>query len=278
MPVRIITDSTSDIPPEIAKELGIIVVPEYLIFGDKCYKDRVDISEDEFYDKLVNGHLQPTTSQPTPQDFIEVFKETAKDADGIVSIHISSLLSGTVNSAEQAAKTASDDCPVEVIDSRLVAIPLGMVVMEVAKMAQAGKGVKEIAEAAQNMISNVKLLIMFDTLEYLSRGGRIGKAKALLGSLLNVKPIITIKDGELVPIAQVRSKAKGKEKLMDFYHSLSGIEDLYVIYSSTNEEAKELASSLEKSYGKAVKLARLGPVVGAHAGPGVLAVAARVKG
>jgi DegV family protein with EDD domain len=277
MTVKIITDSTADIPQAIVKELGITVLPEYLIFGDKSFRDRVDITEDEFYDKLIHGKTQPTTSQPTPQDFVDTYNEIGKNADGIVAIHLSSHLSGTVNSAERAKKLVNLNCPVEVIDSKLVAMPLGMVVIMAARMAQAGKSYKEVVAASKSALSDVKFLAMFDTLEYLAKGGRIGKAKSLVGSLLNVKPLLTLKNGEFVPIAQVRSKAKGKEKLLEFSKGFKNIEDMSVVYSTTLEEAKELVKNIESFPTERIILARLGPVVGSHAGPGLLAIAVRTK-
>jgi DegV family protein with EDD domain len=277
MTVKIITDSTADIPPAIAKELGIVVIPQYLIFGDKSFKDRIDITEDEFYDKLVNGKIQPTTSQPTPQEFANLFNEAGKNADGLLAILISSKLSGTINSAEQARKLVKVTCPIEIIDSKVIAMPLGMVVMAAARMAKAGKSLKEITASTKETCSKVKILILFDTLEYLARGGRIGKAKSLLGSLLNVKPMLTIKNGELVPVSQVRSRAKGTEKLHEFLKSFKDIEELCVVYSSDKKDAEALADSITVFPRKQIMLVRLGPVVGSHAGPGILAIALRTK-
>ena len=277
MAVKIVTNSSADIPQYLVDELGITVVPEYLIFGAKCYKDRIDITEDEFYDKLVHGKIPPTTSQPTPQDFLSTYNEVGENADGIVSIHISTRLSGTVNSAEQAKKLTTAKCPIEIIDSKLVAMALGIVVIAAARMAKAGKDFKEVTNASRAMLSQIKLLAMFDTLEYLARGGRIGRAKSLIGSLLNVKPLLTLKNGEFVPVSQVRSKARGKERLLEFIKSLKDIEDLCVIYSCTKEEAAEMADSIEGFPRRRIMLVRLGPVVGAHAGPGLLAIGARTK-
>ena len=135
MSVKIITDSTADIPKELIEELGIIVIPQYVIFGNKCYKDRIDISEDEFYDKLVNDHIQSTTSQPTVQDFLEIYNKIGDDVEGVVSIHISTCLSGTVNSAEQAKKLTSTKCPIEIIDSKKISMALGIAVIAAARLA-----------------------------------------------------------------------------------------------------------------------------------------------
>jgi DegV family protein with EDD domain len=277
MAVRIVTNSSSDIPRELAAELGITVVPEYVVFGNKAYKDRIDISEDEFYDKLVKGKIQPTTSNPNPGDFVAAYNEVGKTADGIVSIHISTKLSGTVNSAMQARKETTAKCPIEIIDSKLVAIPLGMVVAEAARMAKQGKGVQEIADATRANIERLHLLAAFDTLEYLARGGRIGKAKAMVGALLNVKPMLTIKDGELVPAAQARSMAKAKEKLVEFASSFKDTEELWVIYSTDRKEAQALAKQINGFPQERIGFSRLGTTVGTHAGPGLLGIALRTK-
>jgi DegV family protein with EDD domain len=277
MTVKIITDSTADVPPAIAKKLGIVVIPQYLIFGSECYKDRVDITDDEFYDRLVNDSIQPTTSQPSPQEFVSLYNETGKNADGIVSIHISSKMSGTSQSAEQASKLTEAGCPIEVIDSQQVAIMLGMVTIAAAKMAKEDKTVEEITAAAREMLNHVHPLVLFDTLEYLARGGRIGRAKALVGALLNVKPLLTIKDGEFAPAAQVRSRAKGKEKLLEFIKGFKDIEELYVVYSSDKNEAVEFSKTIKDFPQKNIQFSRLGPVVGSHTGPGLLAVVVRTK-
>jgi len=277
MAVKVVTNSSADIPQEIVEELGITVAPEYLIFGTKAYKDRIDISEDEFYNKLVHGKIQPTTSNPNPQDFLDIYNELGKTADGIVSIHISTRLSGTVNSANQAKKLTSAKCPIEIIDSKLVAMALGLVVISAARMAKAGRSFQEVADASHAMISRIHLLALFDTLEYLARGGRIGKAKSLVGAMLNVKPLLTLKDGEFVPVSQVRNKAKGQEKLLEFIAPFKDVEELCVIYSGQKEEAAALADRIEGYPRERIMLCRLGPVVGAHAGPGLLAVGAMTK-
>ncbi len=277
MAVKIVTNSSSDIPQALIDELGITVVPEYVIFGSKAYRDRIDISEDKFYDMLVNEKLQATTSNPSPKDFVAAYDETGKTADAICSIHISSKMSGTVNSATQARKQTTAKCPIEIIDSGLVAVALGIVVVAAARLAKEGKSLQEIADATRATIGRVHLLAAFDTLEYLARGGRIGRAKALVGSLLNVKPLLTIKDGEMAPVTQVRSKAKAKEKLLEFAASFKDVEEMWVIYSTTRDEAEELAKQIKGFPANKVQLSRLGTTVGTHAGPGMLAIGVRTK-
>lgn len=277
MVVRVVTDSTADIPSQLVRELDIVVVPSYVIFGSKSYRGGIDITADEFYRKLLHEPLLPKTSQPTPQDFVEAYTQLTKEADGILSIHISSKLSGTVNSAEQAKKLAKLICPIEVIDTQNLTMALGLIVIAAARMARAGKGLTEIVDVVRKMVPNTRLLILFDTLEYLAKGGRIGKAKSLLGSLLNVKPLLTLKDGEFVPVTQVHSRTKGKERLLEFVRSAKDIEDLAIIYSTTPDEAKELAASITAMYNIQALVAQVGPVLGVHSGPGALGIALRTK-
>jgi DegV family protein with EDD domain len=276
--VRIVTDRTCDIPPELEKELKITNIPVYLVFGQTSYRDGVDITTDQFYQKLLHEPIYPSTSQPTPKDFVDVFdKLSAEGADGILSIHISKKLSGTINSAEQAVKMVKTKIPIDIIDSQSVSVGLGIQVLAAARMAKAGKSLSEISAAINQMVPLTKVFVLFDTLEYLAKGGRIGKAKSLFGSLLNVKPILAIKDGEFAPLLQVRSHAKGKEKLLEFANSAKDVEDLAIIHSTTPDEAKELVNSITSFPKARIMVQRVGPVLATHAGPGVLGIALRTK-
>jgi DegV family protein with EDD domain len=281
MTVKIVTDSTADIPDKLAKELGITVVPVYLVFGEKSYKDRVEITIDEFYKRLLNEPTYPHTSQPTPQDFTDVYTTLCREnTGGIISILLSAKLSGTINSADHAKKMFKSDCDITIIDSESVAMAMGIIVIAAAGMAKAGKSASEISDAVKKMIPNTRLLILFDTLEFLAKGGRIGKVKSLLGSILNVKPMVTLKDGELVPMGQVRSRSKGKEKLLDMVKNIKDIEDIAMIYSTTPDEAGEMADSISRMTAlprEKIHVVQVGPVLAAHAGPGVLGIAVRTK-
>lgn len=278
MAIKIVTDSTADLSPELIKELGITVVPLYVCFGKDVYRDREEISEDEFYQRLLQDPTHPTTTQPTPQDFAEVYRQLSSKADGIISIHISEKLSGTCSSALQGKKLVEKGCPIEVIDSKTTSMALGLLVTAAATIAKTGKSLPQVVEDVKQVVSSVKLLVVFDTLKYLAKGGRIGKAKSLLGSVLNIKPILTIKDGEFVPVGQVRSRSKGIERLFDFAKDTADIEDLAVVHSTTPDEAKSLAERIGSILSlKQVRIARLGPVLGVHGGPGVLAIALRRK-
>ncbi len=197
----------------------------------------------------------------------------APEADGIVSIHISSVLSGTCNSALQGRELAGAACPIEVIDSQSVTVGLGLICIAAAKMAKAGESLSSVVEEVKQMLPNIHLLNLLDTLKYLQKGGRIGKAKALLGSVLNVKPLITLKEGEVVPAGQVRSRSKGIERLFSFVESASNIDDLAVAYNTTPDEAHALAERLGPIFTKeAIKVVRLGTTLGVHMGPRALAV------
>jgi DegV family protein with EDD domain len=278
MTVRIVTDSSCDLPTELVQELGITVVPLYVRFGEEVYREQVDISLDEFYKRLEQGPIHPVTIQPSPQDFVTAYQKVASEADGIVSIHISSKLSGTFNSALQGKKLLEKDFPIEVVDSQIITVGLALICIAAAKMAKAGESLASVVEEVKQMLPNIHLLALLDTLKYLQKGGRIGKAKALLGSILNVKPMITLKEGEVVPAGQTRSRSKGIERLFSFVESVSNIEDLVIAYNTTPDEAQALAERLGSILTKeAVKVIRLGTTLGVHMGPGGLAIGIREK-
>jgi DegV family protein with EDD domain len=275
MTVKIVTDSSADLPEEVVKALGITVVPLYVRFGDEVYRDRVDISEDEFYERLQHDPVHPNTTQPTPQDFVNVYQKLSA-ADGIVSIHLSAKLSGTCSSALQAKGTVANECSVEVVDSETLSMALGLIVIAAARAAKDGKSLDEVEAVARQTIPKIRLLALLDTLKYLLLGGRIGKAKALLGSILNVKPILTLKDGEVVPAGQVRTRAKGIDRLFEFVENSKDIQELTVVHSTTPDEAQALAERFSSVFDKEkIIISRLGPVLGVHIGPAALIVALR---
>ena len=276
MAVKIVTDSTADLPDQLIQEMGITVVPLYVRFGEEVYRERVDISADEFYQRLEHDPIHPSTIQPSPQDFVDVYQKVSQDADGIVSIHISSKLSGTCNSALQAKEMMGKKCPIEVVDSQSISMGLGLIDIAAATAAKAGEGLDKVVEEAKQAIPSIRVLGLLDTLKYLLLGGRIGKAKALLGSVLNVKPMIALKDGEVVPAGQVRSRSKGIERLFEFAQNAVDIQDLAVVYTTTPDEAQALAERIGSIFDKEkIKIARVGPVLGVHMGPGALIVTLR---
>jgi DegV family protein with EDD domain len=276
MPVKIVTDSGADLPDQLAKELGVTVVPLYVRFGEEVYRDRVSISADEFYERLTHDPVHPSTTQPGPQDFLEAYQKLSAEADGIVSIHISGKLSGTCNSALMARDMLETGCPVEVVDSEQLTMSLGLIVIAAAEMAKAGENMGKIVEWVKQAIPKTSLLFLLDTLEYLKRGGRIGKAKALLGSILSVKPVLTIKDGELVPVGQARNRAKGMDRLFEYVKNAGNIEDMAIVYNTTPDEAQALAERIGSVFDREkIRIARVGPGLGVHGGPGAMILSIR---
>lgn len=276
MPIKIVTDSTADLPPETIKELGITVVPLYLRFGNEVFRDRVDITEDEFYERLTHDPVHPSTTQAPPQDFTEVYRKLSQEADGIISLHLSSKLSGTYDSAVQAKESMDKKCPIEIVDSQLVTMGLGLLVIAAANLTKSVSDLRQIVAEIKNQIPKIHLLGLLDTLKYLALGGRIGKVQALLGSILSVKPMLSIKDSVLVPSGRVRNQAQGIEKLFEFVKNATDIQDLSVVYNTSFNEATAFADRLGNFFPKdRIRIARLGPALGVHGGPNILFVALR---
>jgi DegV family protein with EDD domain len=276
MKIQVITDSTSDIPPEVAQELGIRVVPIYLRFGDKTYRDGVDIKSDEFYSKLETSPVHPATSQPNPEDFTAVYKEYCNKTGGIVSIHISSRISGTFNSATIAKKTLESQCPIEVIDSKFNSAGLGLVVIAAARVAQTGAGLSEVINEANKAVNQVGMFGMFETMKYLARSGRVNKTIAAASNILHVMPLLTFHDGEIVRAGLVRSINKGVDRIYDFVKNNTPIGELTIVHSKVAEQAGQLKKRLrEFIQEEKISIAELGAGLGVHGGPGVLLAAIR---
>jgi len=272
MSVKIVTDSLSDITGDLIDELGVTVVPLTVFFGHESFLDRVTITTDEFYRRLVHGNVLPTTTQPSPADFLDVYRKLAKETDEILVVTLSSRLSGTYQSAKQAQDMFDGKCRIEVIDSRMVAMCLGVIVIAAAKAAKAGANLDELVDLVHKNISRTYLLAYFDTLKYLAKGGRIGKAQGLLGAVLSVKPILTIKDGEMAPVTRLRSKAAGMDYLYNFAAGFAEIEEMAVENATTPDDAQALAERLKGIYPGRIYLSALSPVLGTYAGPGALAI------
>ena len=276
MAIKVVTDSGSDLPREVAKELGITVVPVYVYFGDKAYKDWVDIEPDELYKRLVEGPIYPTTSQPMPVDFAKAYSDLSKDADAIVSIHLPAKVSGTYNAALQGVEIAKTKCEVHVVDSSSISVGLALIAMAAARVAKAGGNLAEVLEETRKAISQTQIRGLLDTLQYLLKGGRITKTKALVGAMLNVKPILAIRDGELVQAGMARSYAKGIEQLFEFVRKYPNLQEVAIVQSTVPDEANALKNRIASIIDeKKIMMARLGPGLGVHGGPGTLLVAAR---
>ncbi len=276
MTVKIVTDSGSDLPAEIVQALGITVVPVYIYFGEQAYRDEVDISPDELYKRLVDGPIHPTTTQPMPVDFANVYQELSGVTDNIVSIHLGSKVSGTYNSAVQGKEMVQTKCHIEVVDSSNLSMGLGLITMAAARVAQAGGSLEQVMEETKKAIEQVQILGLLDTLKYLLAGGRITKARATVGSLLKVKPMLTLRDGELVQASLARTYPKGLDRLYEFAKSASNLQEVAIVHSTMPGEADTLKKRISSIISEEkIHLARLGAGLGVHGGPGTMLVAIR---
>ncbi len=274
MTVKIVTDSVADLPSQVAKELGITVVPLYVHFGTESYRNGIDLTTEEFYDKLVSSKTLPTTSVPSIGNFVDAYDKLAKGTDEIVAIILSSKLSATYEAASQAVGLMKRKCRVEVIDSQWAAMAQGFIVIAAAKAAKGGASLDEVVNVARSNIPRVDFLAAFDTLEYLRKGGRIGRAQAFLGSVLKINPLITLKDGVVEPAGRTRSRAKAIEHLYDFAMSYSHIEEIAVEDTATPDEAEALVERLGSKFPKErIYRSKMTPVIGTHTGPRLLLVA-----
>ena len=278
MTVRIVADSTCDLPPELARELDITVVPVYVSLRGRSYRDGVDISLDEIYRKMIEGGTPVTTSQPSPADFAEVYKRLMKEADHIVSINLTGRLSGVYNSALQGRDMAGGKGHIEVIDSASISMGTGLIAVAAARKAKEGASLPGILEEVRQSIDRIHIWGLFDTLKYVLRSGRLGKATSLIGGLISVKPIITMKHGEIYPSAIARNRLKGIDRLIEYFKSFINAEEVGIVHSTTPDEAQSLRSRLSAVLdSRRIHISRLGPALGVHGGPGTLVLALRER-
>jgi DegV family protein with EDD domain len=271
--VAIVTDSVSDLTPQVAEEFGITVVPLVVRFGTDLYRDGLDLSPDQFYGKLRTSKVLPATSVPPPAAFADAYNKLAEKTNEIVVIALTSKLSATCQVALQAIGLMKKRCRVEVLDSQWAVMAQGFITIAAAKTAQSGASLDEVLDVARHTMRRVNMCAAFDTLAYLERGGRIGKAQAFLGSLLKVNPIIGMKDGEVYPLARERSRAKAIDYLYNFVTIFDKVEGLAVEYASDLDEANSLVQRFYSKYPQIpIYLSRTSPVIGTHTGPGLIVV------
>jgi DegV family protein with EDD domain len=272
-PVKIVTDSIADIPAHIVEELGITVIPVLVRFGEEVYRDGIDITADQFYERLVHSKFLPATSVPPPETFAKAYDKVAGETDEILVVTVTSRLSGIHDVALQSVGLMKRKCRVEVVDSQWAVMPQGFIAIKAARAAQAGASFDEVLEIARGSIPRVDMRAAFNTLEYLQKGGRIGRAQALLGSMLRVNPIITLKDGIVEPAGRARSRAKAMDFLYDFAASYSHIEEIAVEAAACPEDSDRLVERLGAIFPKErIYRSRTTPVIGTHTGPGGLIV------
>lgn len=274
MTVKIVTDSICDLPPQTIKELGIITIPIQVCFGTEVYRDGIDISTEDFYKKLETSKVFPTTAVPPPTDFIKAYDQAAAEADEIAVITLSSRLSGFYNAAKQAVELMTKKARVEVIDSQWVIMAEGFIVMKAAQAARQGARLDEIVKLVQRNINRVATCSVFDTLEYLKRGGRISKIAAMMGNMMHIHPILGMKDGEVVSLGRRRSRAEAMDYMYDFVMEYNNIEEMSVACYKAADDAEALIERLNTKFPKErVIRSRTSPVIGAHTGPNLLVVA-----
>jgi DegV family protein with EDD domain len=271
--VAIVTDSVADLPPQVAEEFGIAVVPLVVRFGTDLYRDGLDLSPDQFYERLKSSKALPATSVPPPGAYANAYDKLAEKTNEILVITLTSKLSATYEVAVQAVGLMKKKARVEVLDSEWAIMAQGFIVIAAAKAAQSGASLDEVLAVARHTIHRVDMYAAFDTLEYLERGGRIGKAQAFLGSLLKVNPIIGLKDGEVYPLGRERSRAKAIDHLYNLAASFGNVEGLAVEYAIDLDEANRLMQRLHSKYPQIpIYLSRTSPVIGTHTGPGLIVV------
>ena len=245
-------------------------------FGEKTYRDGVDITKEEFYSKLASSPVHPATSQPNPEDFASVYKEYCNNAEGIISIHISSKISGTYNSAMIAKKTLESQCPIEVVDSNFNSAGLGLVVAAAARVAKSGADFTKAIDEAKRAADQVGMFGMFETMKYLARSGRVNKTIARAADVLNVMPLLTFNHGEIVRAGLVRTTSKGIDRIYKFVKNNAPISELIIVHSRSTEQAKQLKKRLnEFIQEEKINITELGAGLGVHGGPGVLLAAIR---
>ena len=281
MPLQLITDSTADIPNTLIDQYNIKIIPLYVNFSDgkgniETMRDGLDIGPDLFYRRLRESNLLPTTSQPTVQDFMKVYQEASTNGTQIVSVHISSLLSGTYNAAVQAKTQLKSTSEIEIVDSKLASMGLGLAVLAGAKAIKNGATLQKVVEDIKIAISQINIYFVVDTLEYLQKGGRIGKAQALLGSLISLKPILTMADGGLQPLERVRTRRKAVGRLVKLVEHAEDVSDICLIYNTTPEDVEYLKEQIVRLHPKSnIVTSKLGATLGVHVGPGLIGVAIR---
>ena len=271
--IRVVTDSACDLPQELADELGIEIVPLTIRFGEESFVDRRDLSPSQFWAKVTSTPVLPETAAPSPGAFEEAFRTLAGEgASGIVCVTLSSALSATYQSAVLGAKGVEDVVRVRVVDSRAVSLGQGLMAVAAARLAKQGKSLDDCAGAAEDLVPRTRIYGALDTMENLKKGGRIGSAQALLGSVLSIKPIIEVADGKVEPESKQRTRSKSLRYLVEKVRQFPQVEDLAVMHGDA-PDVDELLDLLGAVYPRdEIIVGQIGAVIGTHGGPRIVGV------
>ena len=282
MAIKIVTDSTSYISDEYIKKYDIKLVSLNVIINGVSSRE-IDIENEVFYEEIKNSKEIPKSSQPIPNEMLNTFKEIVEDGDSIVGIFLSSKMSGTYSNANMIKDMILEDYPdaeIHILDSKTNCMQMGFAVIEAARTASEGKSINEVINAANHVINNSRFLFTPETLEYLKKGGRIGGAAALFGNVLQIKPILTVVNGETSVFKKVRTRKKAIEEIVKTVLEeieAKGLGDIVVHHINCQEDGLKLAKALENKLGKKVEIQSIGPVIGVHVGPGSIGIAYYTK-
>lgn len=273
--VAIVTDSTAFLEPGAAQELDIAVVPLNVHIGDEALRDGIDITPEAFFQRLEQGGPTPRTSPPSVQTFERVYANLHTRTDQILSIHISGRLSQTLNHAQRGAESLLGRCKIIVVDSLTTSLGLGILAEAAARAAQEGANLDEIVRLVRGMIPHIYIVFYVDEMDYLERGRRIGRAQAILGTMLNIKPLLFVEDGEIIPLEKVRTHEKAVEKLFEFVAEFSELEQAAIVqrHPTPTEETRMLLERLEQLFpGMEFPIIQYGPVLASHIGPSAMGI------
>ena len=262
----VVTDSTADLPDEWRDRYSITVVPLKVLFGSETFRDRVDMTDDEFFKRLAASSRLPTTSAPSPGEFAEVFERLAKDHDGCISIHIGAQLSATAEAARVGAQ-AVDGFRVNVIDSQTVTMPIAFL----CKVAAESASLEEATAAVEQRVPKCRVLALLDTLRYIEMGGRVSRAQAMIGTMLDLKPILLVADREIKPVDRVRTRSRAIPRMLEFFRGEMPVEHVGVMHAEAPDEAGEIAENLRRELPELeITIGKIGCVLGTHTGPRAL--------
>jgi DegV family protein with EDD domain len=264
----IVTDSTADLPAEWRDRYGIEVVPLKVIFGSETFRDRVDITDDEFFGRLEGASRLPTTSAPSPGEFAEVYRRLAESHDGCISIHIGAQLSATAEAARVGAQTVGG-FKVNVVDSETVTMPMAFL----CRIAAESPSLQEATAAVEQRIPRCRVLALLDTLRYIEMGGRVSRAQAMIGTMLDLKPLLLVADREIKPVDRVRTRSRAIPRMIEFFKSEGPAEAVGVVHAQAPDEAERIAADLRREMpGLEIPVGQIGCVLGTHTGPKALGI------